>query len=200
MGVSHSGERLPAIPVDQQNQAQKKAVAALISGSRRDVRGPFIPMLRSPEMLDRAQRLGEYLRFRSVVPRKLRELAILATARHWQQTYEWHAHVSNGLEAGLSEQSIDTLASATVALDWDHSDLPADEATVLRFVRELHRQHATSDAVYAQTKALLGEDGVVELCGICGYYAMLAMVMNVARTPVPEGASVPFGPPQIAER
>jgi 4-carboxymuconolactone decarboxylase len=194
MGVSNAGERLPAIPVEQQSPAQKKAVAALLAGSRRDARGPFIPMLRSPELLDRAQRLGEYLRFRSVVPRKLRELAILATARHWQQTYEWHAHVSIGLEAGLSEQSIDTLA-----LDWDSSGLPSDEATVLQFVRELHRNHATSDAVYGQAKALLGEDGVVELCGICGYYAMLAMVMNVARTPAPKGASVPFGPPQGSE-
>jgi len=192
MGVSHPGERLPAIPVEQQNPAQQQAVAALIAGSRRDARGPFIPMLRSPEMLDRAQRLGEYLRFRSVVPPKLRELAILATARHWQQTYEWHAHVSIGLEAGLSEKSIDTLA-----LERADSALPSDEASVLRFVRELHRQHAISDALYAQAEALLGEDGVVELCGICGYYAMLAMVMNVARTPVPEGTSLPFGPPWV---
>jgi 4-carboxymuconolactone decarboxylase len=194
MGVSNPGERLPAIPVEQQNAAQKKAIEALISGSRRDARGPFIPMLRSPELLDRAQRLGEYLRFRSVVPRKLRELAILATARHWQQTYEWHAHLSNGLEAGLSAHSIDTLA-----LDRDGSALPSDEATVLQFVRQLHRNHATSDAVYAQAEALLGEDGVVELCGICGYYTLLAMVMNVARTPAPQGASVPFGPPQVTE-
>lgn len=194
MGVSYPGERLPAIPVEQQNAAQKKAIEALISGSRRDARGPFIPMLRSPELLDRAQRLGEYLRFRSVVPRKLRELAILATARHWQQTYEWHAHLSHGLEAGLSEQSIDTLA-----LDGDGSALPSDEATVLQFVRQLHRNHATGDAVYAQTEALLGEDGVVELCGICGYYTLLAMVMNVARTPAPPGASIPFGPPQVTD-
>jgi 4-carboxymuconolactone decarboxylase len=86
-----------------------------------------------------------------------------------------------------------------MALEWDSSHLPADEATVLGFVRELHRNHAVSDTLYAQTKALLGEDGVVELCGICGYYAMLAMVMNVARTPAPEGASVPFGPPQVTE-
>lgn len=187
-------ERLPAIPVDKQNPAQKKVVAALLSGSRRDVRGAFIAMLRSPELLDRAQHLGEYLRHRSVIPQKLRQLAILATARHWQQTYEWHAHVSAGIEAGLSEQSIDTLA-----LDWDGSGLPSDEQTVLRFVRELHRRHAVSDAVYAQATTLLGEDGIVELCGICGYYTMLAMVMNVARTPAPEGASVPFGPPEARQ-
>jgi 4-carboxymuconolactone decarboxylase len=191
MSVGKSGERLPAIPEDKQNPAQKAVAAAMIAGSRRGVRGPFIAMLRSPELLDRAQRIGEYLRYRSVVPRKLRELAILATARHWQQTYEWHAHVANGIQAGLSEQCVDTLA-----LNWDGSGLPPDEQTVLHFVRELHSSHAVNDTLYGQTKALLGEDGVVELCGICGYYSMLAMVMNVARTPAPEGASIPFGPPE----
>lgn len=190
MTVMASGERLPAIPVEKQTPAQKKAVASLLSGSRRDVRGPFISMLRSPHMLDRAQRLGEYLRFRSVVPKKLRELAILATARHWQQTYEWHAHTASAAEAGLSEQIIDTLA-----LDWDGAGLPPDEQAVLQFCRELHRNHAVSDATYAQAKSLLGEGGVVELCGICGHYSMLAMLMNVARTPPPEGASIPFGAP-----
>jgi 4-carboxymuconolactone decarboxylase len=186
-----TGDRLPPIPDDQQTPAQKKVVKALIAGSRKAVRGPFIPMLRSPYLCDRAQKLGEYLRYRSVVPQKLRELAILATARHWQQTYEWHAHAKIAQHAGVSEQLIDTLA-----LQWDGSGLPPDEATVLMFCRELQRNHAVSDATYAQTKALLGEDGLVELCGICGYYALLAMVMNVARTPVPEGAAVPFGPPE----
>jgi 4-carboxymuconolactone decarboxylase len=190
MTVTASGERLPAIPAEKQTPAQKRVVAAMLSGSRRDVRGPYIPMLRSPHMLDRAQRLGEYLRFRSVVPKKLRELAILATARHWHQSYEWHAHAKVATEAGLSEQIIDTLA-----LEWDGAGLPPDERTVLQFCRELHRDHAVSDPTYAQAKSLLGEEGVVELCGICGYYAMLAMVMNVARTPPPPGAAVPFAEP-----
>jgi 4-carboxymuconolactone decarboxylase len=190
MSSSNPRERLPAIPEQKQSAAQKKVSAALVSGSRRGVRGAFIPMLRSPELLDRAQHLGEYLRHRSVVPRKLRELAILVTARHWNQTYEWHAHAATALESGLSAQVLDT-----VALEWDPSGLPPDEHAVLRFCRELHRGHAVSDALYAETRILVGEDGVVELCGICGYYTMLAMVMNIARTPAPEGASVPFAPP-----
>ena len=191
MTDSTRGDRLPAIPDDKQTPAQKKVVKALISGSRKGVRGPFIPMLRSPDLCDRAQKLGEYLRYRSVVPQKLRELAILATARHWQQTYEWQAHAKIARDAGVSEQLIDTLAQ-----ERDGSGLPPDEATVLTFCRELHRDHAVCDVTYAQTKALLGEDGLMELCGICGYYTLLAMVMNVARTPLPEGASVPFAPPE----
>jgi 4-carboxymuconolactone decarboxylase len=186
-----TADRLPPLADEQLTAAQKKVVKALLAGSRKAVRGPFIPLLRSPDLCDRTQKLGEYLRFRSVVPRKLRELAILATARHWQQGYEWQAHASSAQEAGLSEQLIDVLA-----LEWDGAGLPADERTVLQFCRELHRDRIVSDRTYEEAKALLGERGVVELCGICGYYTLLAMVMNVAATPVPDGAAVPFGPPQ----
>jgi 4-carboxymuconolactone decarboxylase len=184
-------ERLPALPDEKLTPAQRKIAKALLSGSRRSLRGAFVPMLRSPSLLEKAQRLGQYFRYRSVVPRKLRELAILATTRHWQQAYEWNEHVKTAEEAGLSSHAIDTLA-----LDWDGSGLPSDERTVLHFCRELHVSHAVSDAIYKQTKLLLGEDGLVELCGICGYYALISMVMNVARTPAADGASVPFSRPE----
>ena len=184
--------RLPPIPHDRQTAAQKKVVKALLSGSRKAVRGPFIALLRCPDLCDRTQKLGEYLRYRSRLPPKLREFAILATARHWQQTYEWHEHARMALESGLSEHSIDTLA-----LEWDGAGLAAEEQTVLRFCRELHRNRAVSDATYREAATLLGEEGVVELCGICGYYTLLAMVMNVAQTPLPEGSDpVPFCLPE----
>jgi 4-carboxymuconolactone decarboxylase len=187
-----TGDRLPRIPDDQLTPAQKKVMKALLSGSRKAVRGPFIPLLRSPYLCDRTQKLGEYLRYRSIVPIKLRELAILATARHWQQTYEWQAHAKSAIDAGLSEQAIDTLA-----LEWDGAGLAPDEQTVLTFCRELHRFRVVSDPTYKAAKTLLGESGVVELCGICGYYTMLAMVMNVARTPpLSEGPPVPFSAPE----
>jgi 4-carboxymuconolactone decarboxylase len=187
-GIPH--DRMPPIPEDQQSPAQKKTVAALIAGSRRDVRGASIALLRSPGLLERAQQVGEFLRFRSVVPRKLRELAILATARFWQQTYEWHAHTFTAAEAGLSDTIVNRLA-----LDWEDADLADDEQTVLQFCRELYRTHAVSDATYARAVALLGETGVVELTALCGHHTLLAMVLNVARTPIPDGAEVPFVPP-----
>ncbi len=183
-------DRLPPIPEEEQTQAQKKSVAALVSGSRRDVRGPFIPLLRSPPLLDRVHPIGEYLRFRSVIPPKLRELATLFVARLWQQTYEWHAHTPTALDAGVAQSTLNQLSP-----DWDGTGLAEDELLVLQFCRELHRTHAVSDSTYEATKKQLGEDGVMELCGLCGYYTLLAMVMNVARTPLPSGAQVPFGPP-----
>jgi 4-carboxymuconolactone decarboxylase len=190
MSVGNQDDRLPPIPAIQQTPAQKKSTKALISGSRKNLRGPFIALLRSPGLLDRVHPIGEFLRFRSAIPVKLRELAILAVSRHWQQTYEWVEHVHSALDAGLEQTTIDQLA-----LDWDGAGLPDDQRTVLQFVRELQRAHAVDDSLYQQTLELLGENGLVELCGLCGYYTMLAMVMNVARTPILNGAVAPFSLP-----
>jgi 4-carboxymuconolactone decarboxylase len=174
-------DRLPPIPEDRQTPAQRRAAAELAAGLRGGLRGPFIPMLRSPELLDRTQHLGEYLRYRGVVPHKLRELAILVTARHWGASYEWYAHAPIARKAGLAPTLIEALA-----VDREPTGLEADEETVLRFCRELHQSHAVNDSVYARALALFGEDGVVELTALCGYYALLAMVLNVARTPTPQ--------------
>jgi 4-carboxymuconolactone decarboxylase len=190
MSLGTQQDRLPPIAEAQQTPAQRKSVAAMVSGSRRDVRGPFIPLLRSPPLLDRVHPLGEYLRFRSVIPAKLRELAILSTSRFWQQTYEWHVHLRIALEAGLSVAIVDQLAAGG-----EVTGLGEDEQIVHEFCQDLHRTHAVGDSCYERAKALLGEDGVVELCGLCGYYTLLAMVMNVARTPLPPQAEVPFPPP-----
>jgi 4-carboxymuconolactone decarboxylase len=191
MSAATPADRMPPIPEDQQSPSQKRAVASMVSGSRRDVRGAAIALLRSPELLERTQQVGELLRFRSVLPRKLRELAALATARFWQQAYEWHSHAASAREAGLSATAIDRLA-----LDGEAVDGSEDEQAVLQFCHELQRTHGVSDTTYERAKQLLGEQGVVELCALCGHHTLQAMVMNVARTPAPEGARVPFPPPE----
>jgi 4-carboxymuconolactone decarboxylase len=182
-------ERLPPIPEARQSDAQRRVAAALIAGPRGRLSGPFIALLRSPELFERTQRLGEYLRFQSIVPQRLRELAILSTARHWHQNYEWQAHAPIAERLGISRRLIDALATEAVP-----EGLESDEAIVLSFCAELYQNRAVSDTVYLQALSLLGEDGVVELCGICGYYALLAMVLNVARTGLPPGAPAPFEP------
>jgi 4-carboxymuconolactone decarboxylase len=180
-------ERLPPIPESQQSPAQRRVATALIAGPRGRLGGPFIALLRSPELCERTQRLGEYLRYASIVPPRLRELAILATARHWRQNYEWQVHAPIAERAGISRKLIDALAAGR-----DPEALAPDEDTVLRFCIQLQLGHEVGDALYGQTRDLLGEDGVVELCAICGYYTLLAMVLNVARTAVPAGAEAPF--------
>jgi 4-carboxymuconolactone decarboxylase len=141
----------------------------------------------SPELCQRAQLLGEYLRFGSVIPQRLRELAILATARHWRQSFEWQTHAPIAQSLGLAAETIAALAAGIAP------ETPAaDEAVVLDFCRQLHTTRAVSDQTYTAARNLLGEPGVVELCGLCGYYALLAMVLNVARTPSPGGGPAPF--------
>jgi len=164
MSATPGPERLPAIGESEFSPAQRRVATALIEGPRGRLGGPFNALLRSPELCERTQRLGEYLRYASIVPQKLRELAILAAAQHWRQNYEWQAHAPLAERAGISRALIEALAADR----WPEVLAP-DEHTVLRFCQQLHRSHAVSDALYAQARELLGEDGVVELCALCGY-------------------------------
>ncbi len=179
--------RLPPIAEPHLSEAQRQVRAAILQGPRGRLSGPFIALLRSPELCQRTQLLGEYLRFGSVIPQRLRELAILATARHWHQNFEWQAHAPIAQSLGISAETIAALASGVAP-----AALAAEESVVLDFCRELHTTHAVSDQTYAAARELLGEPGVVELCGLCGYYALLAMVLNVARTPPAAGGPSPF--------
>lgn len=182
-------DRMPAIPAGAYRPEQRAAADRLIATPRGEVRGPFIPLLRSPELLDRAQALGEFLRYRCSVPVRLREFAILVTARHWRQPYEWLAHAGPALAAGVSRETLENLANAEFP-----TSAPADEQAIHAFVTEVHTRGEVSDQTYAAAIALLGEPAVVELLGVCGYYAMLAMVLNVARTSCPD-RSFPVPPP-----
>jgi 4-carboxymuconolactone decarboxylase len=138
--------------------------------------------MRSPEFMTRLQRLGEYLRYYCALGPRLTELAILLTARAWTQQVEWSIHAKAARAAGLSAAKIDAIAAGRKP-----ARLAADEAAVYDFFGELERSRSVSDPVYRRALDLLGEQGIVDLLGVAGYYATLAMLMNVARTPVPRG-------------
>lgn len=186
-----SRDRLPPIPAEDLTPAQRRAAQALQQGRRGALFGPFVPLLRSPELLDRAQHLGEYLRYESALAPRLRELAILTTAQHFRQSYEWHVHAPAALEAGLAAATLESLAAGRRP-----EPFAPDEATVYDFCLELHGAKVVSDATYAAALERLGEKGLVDLCGVCGYYGLLAMVMNAARTPLPAGATAPWDTPR----
>ena len=173
-------DRLPPIPPERWTAEQRKEAKALIAGPRGGLLKPFVPLLRSPELMGHAQRMGEYLRYRSAIGARLTELAILITAHEWQQPVEWAIHAPIAEHEGIAADTI-----AAVARGKRPTALTADEAAVYDFCTELHRQHSVSDAVWAVAIAHFGERGVVDLIGINGYYALLAMVMNAARTPAP---------------
>ena len=195
--TTHSGpERLPLIAEEARTEAQKAVVANILAGPRGSVRGPFAALMRSPVVADRVQSLGEYLRFQSSIPPALNELAICITARDWTAQYEWYAHARLALQAGLPQAILDAVAAGR-----EPAGMDADQRLVWNFCTEMHRDRGVSDATYAATKARFGEQGVVDLIAVSGYYTLVGMTLNISRVPLPEGVETPLKPlPPLACR
>jgi 4-carboxymuconolactone decarboxylase len=182
-------DRMPPIPAEKMTDAQRAAVAEFKAARSADISGPFVPMLRSPEVMSRARAMGDYLRFKSALPPRLSEFVILITARRWTQQYEWNAHQPLALQAGVSADVVKAIAEGR------RPERMSDEEDVLyTLTDELHRNQSVSDAAYARAVGKLGEQGVIDALGITGYYTMLAMVMNTARTPMPPGQQPALAP------
>ena len=179
-------DRLPEIPLEKMTNEQKKAAEHLMSGRGTPPFGPYIALLRSPDLMVRVQAMGDYLRFKPALPPKLRELVIIYTARVVTQQYEWGGHSANALKEGLSPEIVKAIAEGRRP---DH--MTDNEALVYDFCAELHQTYGVSDATYARAVSALGEQGVVDLVALHGYYTMIGMILNVAHTPMPKG-SVPL--------
>lgn len=176
-------DRLPPLPESLWTAQQREEARQVIEGPRGALISPFVPLLRSPELMGHAQRMGEYLRYRSAIGLRLSELAILVTARHWSQPVEWAIHAPIAAREGLAAEAIGAIAHGTPP-----AGLRDDEQCVHDFSIELHRNQAVSDATWERAVELLGEHGVVDLIALNGYYTLLAMVMNGARTAVPSSS------------
>jgi 4-carboxymuconolactone decarboxylase len=162
--------------------AQRTMIDHVLAGPRGSVDGPFNVQLRSPEMGDLGQQFGASTRFATTVPRKLYELAIIVTARHWTAQFEWTAHRRGAVQAGISPAVADAIAAGRRP-----SGLPPDEEAVYNFASELLETKQVSDATFAAAKTLLGERGIVELINVMGWYGTVSMFLNVDRYPLPEG-------------
>jgi 4-carboxymuconolactone decarboxylase len=180
-------DRLPLIPPERWTPEQRRQAEEIINGPRGGLISPFVPMLRSPELMAHAQRMGEYLRYRSAVGLRLSELAILLVARHWMQQVEWAIHAPIALREGIAQATVTAIARGERPLG-----LPPDEAALYDFTTELLRDHHVSDATWQRAVAAFGENGVVDLVGINGYYGFLAMLMNAAQTPAPDSPVAPL--------
>lgn len=188
-------ERMPPIPLEQMSDAQKK-VAADLAQSRGSVRGPFGAMLRSPELADCMQKVGQYVRFKCGLDKRINRLAGMLATRHWSNQYEWNGHLPYAVEAGIDRALIDAVAEGRRP-----SCMRDDEAVVYDFITELYATKSVSDATYARARAQFGEGGIIDLLGVVGYYATNAMIMNVARTAVPGSDPMPLVPlPQQLDR
>jgi 4-carboxymuconolactone decarboxylase len=200
LGTAHAADRFAILRPEQMNADQKKLFETIVSGPRAAnygadpaghvlKGGPFNAWLRSPEFGMRIQAVGEHLRFKSSIPKRLNELAILITAREWTSQYEWHAHHALAMKAGLDPKIAEDLA-----LGKRPAGMKDDEAAVYDFCIQLHRTKKVDDASFQRVKALFGEQGVVDLVGVSGYYTAVSMTLNVAEVPLPDGTPLPLKP------
>jgi 4-carboxymuconolactone decarboxylase len=160
--------------------------AAVVPGAS-TIGSPFNVYLRSPRLAEQLRGVSEYIRFKTSLPAKLNEFAILITARQWGAQYEWFAHHRLALKAGLSPAIAEDLAQGKRP-----AGMQDDEAAVYNFAHELHTTRQVSDANFKAVVDRFGEQGVVDLIAVTGYYVMVSMILNVDRTPMPGGAKPPL--------
>jgi 4-carboxymuconolactone decarboxylase len=181
--------RIPQLKQEEWSDEQRRVADEIASGPRGGLRGPFEPLLHSPELARRLGSLGEYLRYGGVIPQVLKEMAILVAARAWTAQYEWFAHRRLALKAGLSERIADAIEAGKRP-----DGMSRAEAVIYDFCTELHRDRQVSDATLQASLAEFGPQGTVELIGVSGYYTTIAMVLNVAGVPLPDGQPNPLKP------
>jgi len=187
--------RLPAIAQDRFTPAQRALVDSIRSGPRGQFKmsGPFYCYLHAPAFGELAQNLGAHCRFGTSIPPRLSEFAILTTAQHWKSQYEWAAHVGIAEQKGVKPETIRDLRAGRAP-----SKAPKDEKAIYAFIKELYRDKRVSNRAYKSVNAILGDAGTVELVGLLGYYAMVAMTLDVFRMPVPDGTPLPFKEPAVS--
>jgi 4-carboxymuconolactone decarboxylase len=183
------GDRFKPLTYDQMTPPQKAMVEHIMTGPRASMDGPYNVLLRSPEMGDLAQQFGAAMRYKSSLPPKLNEFAILITARTWTSQHEWVAHHRAALQAGLSAAICDA-----IAVGKRPASMQPDEEAIYNFTTELLNTKQVGDATFAAVKDKFGERSVVDLVGVVGYYQLVSMLLNVDRYPVAPGVTPELKP------
>jgi 4-carboxymuconolactone decarboxylase len=182
-----TSERMPEIALDKMTPAQRTVADSIMSGPRKGMSGPFNAWLRSPELADRLQKVGEYLRFNTSLDKRVNEMAIIMTAQFWGSQYEWYAHAPLALKAGLDPKIVEAIGAGRKP-----DNMKDNEAIVWEFTTQLRRDHGVDDALYARAVEKFGEQGVMDLVAVNGYYDVVSMTLNVAHVAPPAGKQLPF--------
>jgi 4-carboxymuconolactone decarboxylase len=181
--ISMAQERLPTINPENYNAEQKKAAEDFLATRKTPVFGPFEPLMYSPNFMNTARAMGDYLRYKPAIGTKLSELVILITAREWSQDYEWFVHAPIALKQGISDDTIKAIADGRRP-----ENMSEDEGICYDFSIELHRMKRVSEPTYQRALKRFGEKGVVDIAGISGYYTLLAMSLNMAHYKIPDNS------------
>ena len=148
-------------------------------------------VLHNAELADKWQALGALLRYQTSLTPRQSELAILVTGRHCRSPFEWHAHRTEAVKAGLPETVIEALLAQRRPDGMDDA-----ESAIYQFAIELNQTHSVSNTTHAVAVAALGERGAVELTALIGYYTLVAMTLNAHEIPLPAGVEPAFARPQ----
>ena len=183
------GNRFKPLTYNELTPAQRTLVEHVLASERKGLNGPFNIMLRSPEMGDAAQQLGVQLRFHSVLPNRLNELAILLTARYWNAQYDWWFHHKAALDVGLAPAVINAIATGKRP-----KAMRPDEEIIYNFADELLGTKQVSDASFKAVVDKFGERGAVDLTGVMGYYSFVSMMLNIDPYPIPDGVKPELKP------
>ena len=180
--------RFTSITPESFTPEQKRIADAIQSGPRKaPLSGPFTVLLHSPTLCDLAQQMGAHIRFKSAIPPRVNEIAILMVGRKWNSQFEFHAHTIFGLEAGLSQDLIDSLAQGKKP-----ANMKPDEEAVYDFAADMLDDGFVSDTNFNRVKALFGETGAADLVGALGFYCLISMTLNAGQVGVPEGIKPPL--------
>jgi 4-carboxymuconolactone decarboxylase len=179
--------RLKILADEEMTKQQRDLRDAVVSSRGAAIGGPFRVWLHSPTFGNYAQELGAHCRYKTAVPPRLSEFAILVTAQLWRAQYEWYAHAPIAERAGVKPQTIKDLRAGRVP-----KSAPKDERAIYDFIKELYKTRRVSNRNYKRVHAILGDSATIELTGILGYYSMVAMTLNVFNMPLPEGKEPPF--------
>ncbi|AXE96362.1 carboxymuconolactone decarboxylase family protein [Paraburkholderia terricola] len=180
-------ERLPHFEPSDATPEQKAVLDEILSGPRGNLNGPFLGWIHSPELAQHAQRLGAFCRYRTGLPLRLSELAILVTAARWRAQAEWTIHHPIALQAGVAEADAEAIRQRRRPVFAD-----ADDALIHDFASELYDTQRVSDATYAKAVERFGHQVVINLVGLLGYYALVAMTLNVFDMRAAGQDSLPF--------
>lgn len=179
--------RIPELDSESLSEQQRAVVDLITSGPHARVIGPYPAWLQSPELAKRARSLSEYLRFQSTPSKRLAEIAILITGRHWKAEFEFYAHAELARKAGVEEPIIQALAAGK------RPEFPnRDDAIVYDLCTEMLGIRRISDATYKRALDAFGMQTLVELVAIMGYYCMVSITLNAFEAPLPPGVPSPF--------
>jgi 4-carboxymuconolactone decarboxylase len=185
------GDRFKPLKYDEMTPEQKTMVDHLLAGERGGVRGPFNVLLRSPEVGDFAQQFGGAMRFRTAIPKDISETIITMTGRYWMAQYEWTAHKTAALQAGVKPEIVEAIAKGTRP-----SGMRPEMQVAYNFIDELLTTHQVSDATFKAAKDTFGEKSVVDIMGTSGWYCLVSMALNTDRYPLGAGVEPELKPLQ----